>query len=845
MRRPSLLRSLAVGLGLVATAVLGPIAPIATGQDQPRSWTPTPEPLPAALGQPSEVAAQMLAGTLGSQQSAADGTTNLATFLGQVDLATLGVVKASDIWGYTAPSGREYAIICLWDATAFIEVSNPTTPVVIDKFSGAAGTWRDAKVFEDHAYVVSDTGGGIQIFDLSAIDSGTITQLASVTTPGTLNTHNVAIDEASGFLYRTGGTGEGLRIYDLNASKTAPPHVASWNAKYVHDAQVVTYTSGPAAGFQIAYCFTGSDLTVLNVTNKSSIVVIDTLTYPGLQYCHQGWLDSNGQYLYINDEQDEINLGVPTTTYIADVTLPNNVSYVGKFDNGLSATGHNCYVNGDLLFESNNADGLRVFDLSVDPLNPPEVAWYDTNPSAASGFVGLWSIYPYFPSGIVVGSDRQEGLLIWTLEEPLLVNLAASAPEFVQPTGQTLPVTITEGSSGNLAPGTETLHFDDGSGWQSVPLVSLGGTSYEAQFPALACGNTLDYYFSAESQSGLTWTDPAEGQATPYFGLIGTSKTVTFTDDFETDKGWTPENVNANDGDFERGVPVLDAGWPYAPDNDSDGSGQCWLTDNTAGNSDVDGGTVRLVSPGLDLTIPNPVVQYDYWTYLSSGVGSDYLRIKADDNAGSGFQTVVEYTTNGIQEWRRDWLTASDFTAAGVSLTANVTLRFIATDAPPDTIVEVAIDAFEVFSLECSATTSYCTAGTSASGCQATLASTGSPSLSAASGFDVSASNGEGSKDGLFFFSQNGQQANTWGNGTSFQCVVPPVQRTPVIAGVGANNTCTGQWSLDFNAWMTANPGKAPTAGSPTQVQFWYRDPQNTSNQTTSLSDAAEFTVAP
>jgi len=29
------------------------------------------------------------------------------------------------------------------------------------------------------------------------------------------------------------------------------------------------------------------------------------------------------------------------------------------------------------------------------------------------------------------------------------------------------------------------------------------------------------------------------------------------------------------------------------------------------------------------------------------------------------------------------------------------------------------------------------------------------------------------------------------------------------------------------------------------QLQYWYRDPAGTSNQTTSLSDAAEFLVCP
>jgi hypothetical protein len=31
----------------------------------------------------------------------------------------------------------------------------------------------------------------------------------------------------------------------------------------------------------------------------------------------------------------------------------------------------------------------------------------------------------------------------------------------------------------------------------------------------------------------------------------------------------------------------------------------------------------------------------------------------------------------------------------------------------------------------------------------------------------------------------------------------------------------------------------------PVEIQLWFRDPQSTSNQTTSLSDAGEFTMAP
>jgi hypothetical protein len=143
---------------------------------------------------------------------------------------------------------------------------------------------------------------------------------------------------------------------------------------------------------------------------------------------------------------------------------------------------------------------------------------------------------------------------------------------------------------------------------------------------------------------------------------------------------------------------------------------------------------------------------------------------------------------------------------------------------------------------------SYCTSGTSTSGCQAVLSSAGTASPSAGSGFTVTAALVEGAKDGLYFYGQNGQQASPWGNGTSFQCVVPPVQRGGLLTGTGTSGNCSGSFSQDLNArWCPScpKPGHAPTPGSKLQVQLWYRDPLNTSNQTTSLSDALEVDVCP
>jgi hypothetical protein len=140
---------------------------------------------------------------------------------------------------------------------------------------------------------------------------------------------------------------------------------------------------------------------------------------------------------------------------------------------------------------------------------------------------------------------------------------------------------------------------------------------------------------------------------------------------------------------------------------------------------------------------------------------------------------------------------------------------------------------------------SYCTAGTSAAGCQATLSASGTPSASAASGFQLQATGVEGNKDGLFFYGTNGRQLNPWGSGTSYQCVIPPVRRAGLLAATGTSGACDGSFNQDLNARWSAKPAHNPGSGAVVQAQLWYRDPNNTSNQTTSLSDAIEFTVGP
>ena len=143
---------------------------------------------------------------------------------------------------------------------------------------------------------------------------------------------------------------------------------------------------------------------------------------------------------------------------------------------------------------------------------------------------------------------------------------------------------------------------------------------------------------------------------------------------------------------------------------------------------------------------------------------------------------------------------------------------------------------------------SYCTAGTTTNGCNATMGYTGIPSIAlGAGGFFVNCATIEGQKTGLIFYSISGQNATSWGTGTSFLCVKSPQQRTQSNNSNGTTNMCDGSLSLDFFQYVTVtNPSALGTpfsAGSQAWFQTWFRDPP--APKTTSLSDGLEVTFMP
>ncbi len=165
-------------------------------------------------------------------------------------------------------------------------------------------------------------------------------------------------------------------------------------------------------------------------------------------------------------------------------------------------------------------------------------------------------------------------------------------------------------------------------------------------------------------------------------------------DNFETDRGWVAENLGAISGDWQRGVPVDDPEWEYDPRSDSDGSGQCWLTLNELGNTDVDEGAVRLTSPVFDLTFGDAVIAYDYFLRLTRSGDEDRLLVEISDDDGASWRPVVAHNSDGGLNWRTHIIFESDIIAAGASITSTMRIRFTANDDNPQSIVEAGLDAF-------------------------------------------------------------------------------------------------------------------------------------------------------
>ncbi|MFT4605053.1 MAG: choice-of-anchor B domain-containing protein [Rhodothermales bacterium] len=361
---------------------------------------------------------------------------DLISLVSAEELASERGVKMTDIWGWEDPeTGHEWVLMGRTDGTVFVNIADPANPVYVGELLRTEGSpgaaWRDVKVYKNHAFIVADGSGehGTQIFDLTQlrdVDPADMPVTFEETAhySGTASTHNMVINEDTGFAYavgnRAGGETCNGQSHMIDIRDPVNPKFAGCFSEPqsggTHDAQCVLY-HGPDAdysGSEICLSSNGNSFVISDVTDKENPSTVAYATYPLTHYTHQGWLDESHSYFYMNDELDEMNGAVENTrTLIWDVQDLDDPQLVNQFYLDSAASDHNLYTRGNYMYQSNYQAGLRILDIT-DPVNPVEVGNFDTSPYAedAPGFGGSWSNYPYFKSGVIAVSSGSEGLFL-------------------------------------------------------------------------------------------------------------------------------------------------------------------------------------------------------------------------------------------------------------------------------------------------------------------------------------------------------------------------------------------------------------------------------------------------
>ncbi|WP_419936865.1 choice-of-anchor B family protein [Candidatus Palauibacter sp.] len=345
----------------------------------------------------------------------------------------------NDIWGWTDPvTGTEYALVGRTDGLAIVDLADPwgPRPLAFLPSPTAPSLWRDVKVYADHAYVVADaaTGHGVQILDLTRLrDLDGFTQLRPDGRYGRVSSvHNIAINEETGFAYLVGSAGGGetcgggLHMLDLADPKApafagchATPATGWRGTGYTHDVQCVVYRGPDAehAGREICVGSNETAVVVSDVTDRDHPTTLSAAHYPGVSYAHQGWLDEDHRFFYLNDELDEYyGLVSNSRLLVWDLTDLDDPVLASEHYGPTEAIDHNIYVRDDILYHSNYNFGIRILDIST-RASPAEAGFFDTVPETnIADFLGSWSNYPYFDSGILIVSSMREGLFVLRLQ---------------------------------------------------------------------------------------------------------------------------------------------------------------------------------------------------------------------------------------------------------------------------------------------------------------------------------------------------------------------------------------------------------------------------------------------
>jgi hypothetical protein len=251
-----------------------------------------------------------------------------------------------------------------------------------------------------------------------------------------------------------------------------------------------------------------------------------------------------------------------------------------------------------------------------------------------------------------------------------------------------------QNNAGTVDPSTFLLHFRINTGaWQTQSIPFDSGRFRPIR--PFTCGESVQWYVSVRDTNGNLTTFPREGQAAPRTTVIGTALEFVSEDTFEVNNGWTVANTSLTAGAWERADPngsVLD-GRQANPENDStDPGAQCFFTGQAAagaavGTADVDGGPTQLTSPVLNMSTGNHTIEYRRWFFNDDG--DDRMTVELSNNGGSSWVPVEVVAPTSTSN---SWVLVKISVANYLTPTANMMIRFGASDNPNNSITEAAVD---------------------------------------------------------------------------------------------------------------------------------------------------------
>ena len=320
--------------------------------------------------------------------------------------------EGNDVWGYTDSDGTEYAIMGTNAGVYIYNLTDPSTPDLVQFIPQQFSTWRDMKTWKDYAYVVADEGGttdGILAINLNNLPGPITWENLNPTVPleGSLNRcHNLYIDQ--GFAYLSGCFSNAGRIhngavliFDVDTNLGDPIYVGNCPEKYSHDVYVrdnIVYSSEINEGV----------LAIYDATDPLNVVQLAAQGTP-FSFTHNAWLSDDGQVVFTTDEKSNAPVAAYDISDLANIRILDSYKPLSTIGQGVIP--HNVHVWDDYLIISYYTDGVKVVDASR-PGNLIEVGNYDTYLEGPIGFQGVWGAFPFFDSGLIILGDIDSGFYV-------------------------------------------------------------------------------------------------------------------------------------------------------------------------------------------------------------------------------------------------------------------------------------------------------------------------------------------------------------------------------------------------------------------------------------------------